>query len=592
MEDGLDTPLEQEAVIIGSGFGGAVMCARLSRKWPARVLLLERGKAFPLGAFPRSPHDLADNLWCPDSSVRRPPAVQRRKARRSRLDGMFDIRHFDKIDTITAAALGGGSQIYANVFLRPPAAVFEQGWPQGLRLDTLAPYYDVVQQVLGARPLPPAIRPDERRFIRRTEQFQAFAREAGLQSRLADICVFFGNRYTYEGGSEPTPMGEQELNRYGARQTSCTYCGECNIGCNLQAKNSLDRNYLHVARTRHGAQVRTGSVVERIVPLGSDGQDDPAETGRYGYRVVFRDVQDGSTHAVTTRRVVAAAGTLGSTELLLRCRDVYRSLPHLSPRLGARFSGNGDFLSFALGGKREINSTYGPVVTQYIDHRLFENLDREQAFLLQDASFPSQAGWAAAALGPMMSPFERLWQVCRQCALYAFDRAYPGRRRSSVGYLMQRLFTHDLSQYSAVLLCMGLDKGDGTLRLNRDGYLDIDWPQQGNRKLYAGILKLCKRFTRFIGGSRFLPLPTWLWPMRNNVTVHPLGGCILADTPEQGVVSARDGSRGQAFGYTGLYVADGSLVPSALGANPAATITALAEWIAHDMTGVTPDAGL
>lgn len=589
----MQASLEQEAVIVGSGFGGAVMCARLAKKWPGRVLLLERGKAFALGAYPRSPHDLADNLWCPDDEVRRPQAVHRRKAARRRLDGMFDIRHFDRIDTVTSAALGGGSQIYANVFLRPPHAVFEQGWPQGLDRAALDPYYDVAQQVLGARPVPPASGHDDRRRIRRTEAFQAFARKEGLPTKLADICVFFGNDYTYDGGGTPAPIGEQEINRYGARQTSCTYCGECDIGCNVQAKNSLDRNYLHVARERYGALIRTQAVVDRIVPLDEGGRDDPAESGRHGYRVVWRDVADDSEHSVTARRVVVSAGTLGTTELLLRCRDVHGTLPRLSQRLGMRFSGNGDFLSFALGGKREINSTYGPVITQYTDHRLYENLDREQAFLLQDASFPTQAGWAAAALGPvMMNPFQRAWQALRQILRYALDQAYPGRRSSSVGTLMQRLFSHDLSQYSAVLLCMGLDKADGRLRLNRAGRLDIDWPQQSSRALYDAILALGKRFTRFIGGSRFLPMPTWLWPMRNNVTVHPLGGCALAETPEQGVVSACEGTRGQAFGYAGLYVADGSLMPTALGANPAATIAALSEWIAHEMTGETPGADL
>jgi cholesterol oxidase len=287
-----------------------------------------------------------------------------------------------------------------------------------------------------------------------------------------------------------------------------------------------------------------------------------------------------------------SAGTLGSSELLLRCRDVHRSLPRISDRLGRQFSGNGDFLAFALDGKREINSTYGPVITQYTDHHLYEGFDREQAFLLQDASFPTQAGWAAAAIGPMMNPFQRFWQTCSQIFTYAFDRAYPGRKSSRVGYLMQRLFSHDLSQYSAVMLCMGLDKANGRLRLNRAGCLDIDWPQESNRSLYDAILKLGERFTRFIGGRHFLPMPTWLWPVNNNVTVHPLGGCALADSPGQGVVSAQDGSRGQVFGYHGLYVADGSLMPTALGANPVATITALSEWIAHEITGNAPDADL
>jgi cholesterol oxidase len=384
----------------------------------------------------------------------------------------------------------------------------------------------------------------------------------------------------------------QEPNRYGALQTSCTYCGECDLGCNVQAKNSLDRNYLYVAQTRYAAQIRTQAQAERIVPLNETGADDPNADGDHGYRVVFRDVASGEEHSVTARRVIVSAGTLGTGELLARCRQVHKTLPRISEQLGRRFSGNGDFLCFAIDGEREINSTYGPVITQYTDHHLFEKFDRDRAFLLEDASYPTQVAWATAALGPMLNPVQRVWQVCRQVFLYALERTYPGRRQSSVGYLMQKLFAHDLSQYSAVLLCMGLDKADGRLRLNSSGWLDIDWPQQSNMRLYDAMLDLGRRFTKFIEGKRFLPLPTWLWPMRNNVTVHPLGGCALAESPEEGVVSALDGARGQVFGYRGLYVADGSLMPTALGANPAATITALAEWIAHEITGEAPNAAL
>jgi cholesterol oxidase len=584
--------LDHEAVVIGSGFGGAVMCARLAKRWPGKVLLLERGKAYPMGGFPRSPHGLADNVWCPDDSTRRPQTVRQRRGRRGPLTGLFDIRHFNLIDTVTAAGLGGGSLIYANVFLRPPAAVFEQNWPPGIRANTLAPYYDVAQTVLGARAMPPASGPSDRRYIKRTAQFQAFARTANLPMHPADIAVFFGDGYSYRKDGLATSMGEQEINRYGARQTSCTYCGECNIGCNVHAKNSVDLNYLHVAQTRYQARIKTQALVDRIAALDGTLKDDAAADGQHGYRIYFRDLEDGSERSVTSRRVIVSAGTLGTCELLLRCREVHKSLPRLSARLGQRFSGNGDFLSFALNGRREIDSTHGPVITQYTDHHLFENLDREKAFLLQDASFPTHAGWAAAALGPVISPFRRLLTTLRQLWRYAFDSEYRGRKSSRVGFLLHRLLDHDVSEYSAVMLCMGLDKANGTMRLNGDGYLDLDWPQASNRLLYDAILRLCERFSRFIDAQTFLPFPTWLWPVNNNVTVHPLGGCALADSSEQGVVSAIQGSRGQVFGYRGLYVADGSLMPTALGANPSATIAALAEWIAHGITGEIPTADL
>lgn len=588
----MKTLLDHEAVVIGSGFGGAVMCARLARRWPGKVLLLERGKAYPMGGFPRSPHGLAENVWCPDDGAKRPLTVRHRRGKRGPLTGMFDIRHFDRIDTVTAAGLGGGSLIYANVFLRPPEAVFGQNWPAALRLGTLAPYYDVAQAVLGARPIPTASDPADRRHIKRTAQFQAFAQAAKLPTRLADIAVFFGDGYSYRGADLATPLGEQEVNRYGVRQTSCTYCGECNIGCNVRAKNSVDVNYLHVAQTRYRAEIQTQALVDRIVTIDSALADDPDADGRYGYRIYFRDLHEESECSVTCQRVIVSAGTLGTTELLLRCRDVHRTLPRLSVCLGQRFSGNGDFLSFALDSQREIDSTYGPVITQYTDHHLYENLDRERAFILQDASFPTHAGWAVAAFGQVINPFQRMWTSFRQIWRYLFNLAYRGRKSSRVGFLLHRLFAHEVSQYSAVMLCMGLDKANGVLRLNADGYLDVDWPQESNRTLYDAVLKLCKRLTRFIGARHFLPFPTWFWPVNNNVTVHPLGGCALADIPGQGVVSAHDGSRGQVFDYRGLYVADGSLMPTALGANPSATIAALAEWIAHEITGEIPTADL
>jgi cholesterol oxidase len=87
----------------------------------------------------------------------------------------------------------------------------------------------------------------------------------------------------------------------------------------------------------------------------------------------------------------------------------------------------------------------------------------------------------------------------------------------------------------------------------------------------------------------FAALPTWDWPLRNNVTVHPLGGCVLADEPARGVTGADPGRFGEVFGYKGLYVADGAIVPTATGSNPVATISALSEMIAQGITHIPPD---
>lgn len=586
-----------EAVVIGSGFGGSVSFCRLSQKWGEQVLLLERGQRYPMGSFPRTPHDMANNFWSVEGDeVKRPKHIRNKQD----LRGLFDIRNFHKMDAVFSAGLGGGSLIYANVFLEPPEQVFEQGWPKALTKASLQPYYQVAREVLGARSIPPWEK-DQRRRIARTELFQKFAEYDGHRSKLADICVFFGNDYSYQNREQPLPIGEQELNRYGARQTSCVYCGECDVGCNTHSKNTLDLNYLHAGEKIHGGKIQTGCVAEKIVPLNQQGQEDSSADGSHGYQVVFKDLDSGASQTIKTRRIIVAAGTFGSNELLLRCRDTYQSLPKLSAKLGHWFSANGDFLSFVVDGQQPANPNYGPVITQYTDYNLFDRFQRSRGFVLEDASYPAFAAWYIEGVYPA-SWLRRGIRLLKALWAWFKNVVRSGSWTGSVGFVFHEMMKGDLSYNSSVLLCMGLDHGDGTLSLNNNGRIDLNWPQTTSMDLYQAILETGNRFKEFVKSHWFMPLPTWGWPVfrnltkcfpvRNNITVHPLGGCILADSAEQGVVSGGDADRGQAFGYQGLYVVDGSILPSAVGANPIATISATAEWIAEGITGIKPDASL
>src|SRR3954449_1526020 len=89
-----------DAIIVGSGFGGSVTAYRLAEAG-RRVLVLERGKAYPPGSFPRSPRKLKTNFWDPSRG----------------LQGMFDVWGFSGLDGLVSSGLGGGSLIYANVML-------------------------------------------------------------------------------------------------------------------------------------------------------------------------------------------------------------------------------------------------------------------------------------------------------------------------------------------------------------------------------------------------------------------------------------------------------------------------------------------
>lgn len=538
-----------EAVVIGSGFGGAASCCRLAQKWKDKVMLLERGRRYPMGSFPRSPHQMADNFWnVPKEGVKRPKNISDRPLR-----GMFDIRNYTKMDVVLSAGLGGGSLIYANVFLEPPPQVFERGWPKGVDKTLLEPYYQVAKRVLGARPIPGS-QGEPRRHVKRIELYQEFAKQQGTQSNLADICVFFGNDF-----DKPTEIGVQQANRYGATQTSCTYCAECDVGCNTHSKNTLDLNYLHVAEQVHGAHVNSDCLVEKIVPLNDKGEEDNTADGAHGYRVYYRKLdEEESLNWVDARRVVVSAGTLGTNELLLRCRDLYGSLPRLSRQLGRRFSGNADFLSFAVAGDKPVDSNHGPVITQYVDCGLFQHHDPERGFILQDASFPAFASWLLEGVSPSLNLVGLLKKIGRLLA-YVLRRVRQtlcgGKWTGAVGDLFHEVLAGDLSYRTAVMLCMGLDKADGVFTLKR-GNLDLDWPQTTSLKVYESIVDWGKRFATFIGGL-FIPLPTWYRLYRNNITVHALGGCALADSPETGVVSAAERVTGHLeganFGQTRMF---------------------------------------
>jgi cholesterol oxidase len=425
---------------------------------------------------------------------------------------------------------------------------------------------------------------EERRRILRTEMFERVARRLGRSSHRVDINVFFGNDF-----EKPLPPGVQDRNRYGALQTSCVYCAECDIGCNYQAKNTLDLNYLFRAETVHGAEIRTEHLVDRIVPVDAGGKDDPAADGSQGYRVYYRDLtRDGAAQDALASRVIVSAGSLGSTELLLRCRDVLKTLPRIGWHLGRNFSGNGDFLGFVAGTEESAEPNYGPVITQAIDFNLFQGFAPDHAFILEDASYPSFLAWFVEGAKPGFLRLNSLWRTLWD----VWARLKGQSAGGSIGYALSDLLGGDLSYNAAVLLAMGIDRSNGLMTLDRDGWLDLAWPTRDSRRLYDAILAAGTAFRRATKGDLYFAMPTWWWPLRKNVSVHPLGGCGLSDGPESGVTSAAPASFGQIHEYRNLFVADGAIVPAAIGANPTATIAALAEMVAEGITGVAPTADL
>ncbi|HET7326247.1 MAG TPA: GMC family oxidoreductase [Nocardioidaceae bacterium] len=548
-----------DAVVVGSGFGGSVAAYRLAEGGRS-VVVLERGKPYPPGSFPRTPEAMGRNFWDPSNG----------------LHGMFDVWSFRGLEGVVSSGLGGGSLIYANVLLRKDERWFVhesplpgggyENWPVS-RAD-LDPHYDRVEPMLGATPYPYG-------DTRKTQAFEQSATRLGLDVSRPPLAVTFASR----AGEEPVPgapITDPEYgNVHGVPRSTCRLCGECDIGCNFGAKNTLDHNYLSAA-AHHGADVRTRCEVRGFAPLPDGG---------YEVRYVVHDPQDEGSKTATQqlplqrircRRLVLAAGTFGSTYLLLRNRA---ALPGISRALGTRFSGNGDVLGLLLGatedppgdGSRRLDSSYGPVITSAI--RVPDEVDGGGAsgrgHYIEDAGYPGFVDWLVEST--------QLPGSARRAVAFGLHRLRSqlasrlGRSpRSNVSQELSLLLGRAaLSSSSLPLLGMGRDTPDGRMRL-RHGYLDVDWTTQTSQRYIDGVRSTMRDLAHDLRGE-FMDNP--LWWARRVITVHPLGGAPMGRHAGEGVCDAH----GEVFGFPGLHVLDGSAMPGPVGANPSLTIAALAD---------------
>jgi cholesterol oxidase len=546
-------------VVVGSGFGGSVTAYRLADAGE-EVVVLERGKAYPPGSFPRPPAAVARGFWDPSEGHH----------------GMFDVWSFRGIEAVVASGLGGGSLIYANVLLRKdekwfvkdaPVGDGHESWPIG-RAD-LDPHYDAVEKMLGASRFP--LGKPGYEASNKTRAMRDAAERLGLEWQLPPLAVSFGveGEEPRPGVALPTPAYG---NLHGLTRVSCRLCGECDLGCNSGSKNTLDHTYLSAAQ-HAGADLRTRCEVRSFAPRPSGGwtltyvEHDPASEGR------VTDTSRLPRKTLTCDRLVLAAGTLGTTFLLLRNRSV---LPAISRTLGRRFSGNGDLLGFVRGATQDgvplqLGSTSAPVITSAI--RVPDAVDGGwgRGYYVEDAGYPGFVDWLLET--------GSLRRQARRAARFAFDRArarVTRSARSSISRDVARLLGDGgCSGGATPLLAMGRDVPDGVMRL-REGYLDIDWTTATSREFFDDITATMRQLADSMGGSL---IQNPLSHLRRVVTVHPLGGAPMSTGPRTGVVD----EWGEVFGHPGLFVADGAAMPGPVGANPSLTIAAFADRLAEHL---------
>ena len=466
----LGTPWDQrksayDFVVIGSGYGGAITAARLASANlnPKRsVCILERGREWPIQTFPES---LPDVLGATRSDVN--PL------------GLYEFLNYTDISVIKGSGLGGTSLINANVVILPDREVFEQfHWPSSITYDELTTYYQRASKALAANPHPNAA------SLGKVQALDRRAQQMGTHAEALNIAVNF----SIDGP-----------NAYGVAQKPCIDCGNCVTGCNVGAKNTVYMNYLPMAAAA-GATIFTQTKVEWLEKRSGGG-----------WRIHGKHVNDdggGKSFTLDAKEIVLSAGSLNSTEILLRSEMHGLSV---SPALGTRFSGNGDFFGLAYNGDAATNvlgygrnntpgpgdsPKPGPNIVGAVRYQA--GLPESERITIEDFSFPRAYIEASKAVFGL---------IRGEDTVAGNEQAQANRLQRDLNPLGQLHDPDGAMNHSMLYLVMGQDDARGTILFEApwtepDGRIRVSWDQVGQQQVFTRMNQELRRHARAHCGRR------------------------------------------------------------------------------------------
>ena len=510
---------DYDVLVIGSGFGGSVTALRLTEKGYS-VGVLEAGGRFADEDFPATSFDIRRYLFAPHL-------------------GCYGIQRLDVLRDVfvmSGAGVGGGSLVYANTLYEPLSAFYSD--PQWRSItdwrDELAPFFDQAKRMLGAVTYPNTSPSDE--------VMKQVADEMGVGDtfRPTPVGVLFGR------------PGEQVADPYfggvGPARKACLEVGECMTGCRHNAKNTLVKNYLYLAE-QAGAVVHPLTTARTVRPLAGGG-----------YEVATRatDRWRGRGRTFTAEQVVFSASALGTARLLHRMRDE-GVLPRISSRLGVLTRTNSESILGAIapkGGTTDytrgvaITSSFHPDAVTHVEPVRYGRgsnlLGLLQTVLTDgDGPLPRWCLWLS-----------EMWKQRRDVRGF-YDRRHWSER--TVIALVMQSVDNSITTYTK------RSRLTGRRRLTTrqgHGVPNPTWIPLGNEAV--------RRMAKVIGGQ---PGGNIGEPFNRPMTAHFLGGCVIGDSPDTGVIDAYH----RLYGHQGLHVVDGSAISANLGVNPSLTITAQAE---------------
>jgi cholesterol oxidase len=510
-------------IIIGSGFGGSVSALRLAEKGYS-VLVLEKGKRFRDEDFAKTNWQYWKYVWM--------PAL--------RAFGILQISILKGVMVLHGAGVGGGSLGYANVLEIPSGATFQtQAWNTPIAWgETLKPHYEAARRMLGAARNPKLWSADE--------TLRKMAAEMGMEHtfRATEVGAFFGE----QGLTVPDPYFGGE----GPQRAGCRHCGGCMVGCRHNAKNTLPKNYLYFAE-KLGVEVRSETEVVDVKP---------AEGG--GYEVTFQSSTSRSKRKQTanTERVIFSAGVMGTMRLLLNLRDVRKSLPKLSARLGDVVRTNSEALLGGLARTSDIDYSEGVSISSIF------NADENTR--VEPVRYPNGSSLMRFLAAPLIDVDVPVWMRLLRFAGWILTHPLD---------FAKAMFLPNWAHNTTILLVMQhvdnrmkFRTGRSLFTLFRTGMVAEREPGYEITAQVAGSHEITREFARRTNGiplgsigENLLGLPT---------TAHILGGAPIGKDAAEGVVDESF----QIHNYPGLYIIDGSIMPANPGVNPSLTITALAEY--------------
>jgi cholesterol oxidase len=505
-------------VIIGSGFGGSVSALRLSEKG-YKVLVIEKGKWFSQPEdFPKSNWNLRKFMWLPSLG----------------LHGIFKMTFFRHVVALSGVGVGGGSLVYANTLPIPKSPFFNSGNWKGLDNweEVLQPYYILARKMLGTEKHP---------YMSKSDKVMLrLAEEMGDVSRFekTEVAVHFGKI----GVTIPDPY----FNGKGPDRTGCNLCGGCMTGCRYNAKNTLDKNYLHLAQ-QLGTKIIAEEEVIDVNPYGEKGQD--------GYEVAFKDSFGwfGKTKTVKTKGLIFAGGVMGTVKLLLKLKT--SSLPHLSEKVGHRIRTNSESLIGVTTFDKSSVFSEGIAIGSIV--KIDDNRH------IEPVKYAAGSGFFRLLMAPMVSGnsfISRFFKMLVDFLLHPINN-------------FRVFFVDDWSKRTQILLYM--ESLDSTLKLVRSRFGNVHSESESGPLPTAFNPKaqeLARKTEAIVNGKAMVMNTETLFGIPT--TAHILGGACMGIDIQSGVIDKDN----KVFNYENMYICDGSMISANPGVNPSLSITAITEY--------------